>query len=145
MKNVFCGFNAKLALALLAVGALSSCYEKEELDKTPQKDPDPAKYFIQGNVTNAEDGTPLPSAKVTVGSDAQTLNADGYFITADLKNPGEYKVTSKLATFKPEVKAKVNGVEDNSVIANDKEIFLSAAKKSQKNHKIGLQNPKIGL
>ena len=104
MKNVFCGFNAKLALALLAVGTLSSCYEKEELDKTPQKDPDPAKYFIQGNVTNAEDGTALPGAAVTVDGAAQSLNADGYFITADLKKAGEYKVTSKLADFNDAVK-----------------------------------------
>lgn len=84
MKNVFRGLSAKLALALLAVGTMTSCYEKEELDKTPAPTPEPAKYYIQGNVLDVENGQPL-NAKVMVDGAAVTVT-NGYYrteVTAD--------------------------------------------------------------
>lgn len=77
MKNVFRGLSAKLALALLAVGTMTSCYEKEELDKTPAPTPEPAKYYIQGNVLDVENGQPL-NATVTVDGATVTVN-NGYY------------------------------------------------------------------
>lgn len=79
MKNVFRGLSAKLALALLAVGTMTSCYEKEELDKTPAPTPEPAKYYIQGNVLDVENGQPL-NATVTVDGATVTVN-NGYYRT----------------------------------------------------------------
>lgn len=79
MKNVFRGLSAKLALALLAVGTMTSCYEKEELDKTPAPTPEPAKYYIQGNVLDVENGQPL-NATVTVDGAAVTVT-NGYYRT----------------------------------------------------------------
>ena len=79
MKNVFRGLSAKLALALLAVGTMTSCYEKEELDKTPAPTPEPAKYYIQGNVLDVENGKAL-NAKVTVAGNAVTV-VNGYYKT----------------------------------------------------------------
>ncbi len=79
MKNVFRGLSAKLALALLAVGTMTSCYEKEELDKTPAPTPEPAKYYIQGNVLDVENGQAL-NAKVTVAGQAVTVT-NGYYKT----------------------------------------------------------------
>lgn len=80
MKNVFRGLSAKLALALLAVGTMTSCYEKEELDKTPASTPDPAKYYIQGNVLDVENGQPL-KATVKVNGAAVEVSDNGYYRT----------------------------------------------------------------
>ena len=77
MKNVFRGLSAKLALALLAVGTMTSCYEKEELDKTPAPTPEAAKYYIQGNVLDVENGQPL-NAAVTVDGATVPVN-NGYY------------------------------------------------------------------
>ena len=84
MKNVFRGLSAKLALALLAVGTMTSCYEKEELDKTPAPTQEPAKYYIQGNVLDVENGKAL-NGTVTVDGAAVTVT-NGYYrteVTAD--------------------------------------------------------------
>ena len=79
MKSVFFGYSAKLALALLAVGAMTSCYEKEEVDKTPAPTPEPAKYYIQGNVLDVDNGQAL-NAKVTVDGVAVAVT-NGYYRT----------------------------------------------------------------
>ena len=65
MKNVFSGLGAKLALALLVVGTMTSCYEKEELNVEKTDDPIDPVYYIQGNVCDVETGKPL-EAKVTL-------------------------------------------------------------------------------
>ena len=103
MKSVFFGYSAKVALALLAVGTMTSCYEKEEVDKTPVVTPPAAKYYIQGNVSAAKTGAAL-RANVAVNGAAQSVNADGYYITGDLTKPGEYKVTAAMEDYLDAVK-----------------------------------------
>lgn len=116
MKSVFFGYSAKMALALLAAGAMTSCYEKEEVEKTPEKELPPAEYYIQGNVTSSETGEALPGASVAVNGAIQSLNGDGYFITDNLKNAGTYKVTASLADYYDAVKTvKLPPTEDGGV------------------------------
>lgn len=96
MKNVFRGLSAKLALALLAVGTLSSCYEKEELDKTPAPTPEAAKYYIQGNVLDVENGQPL-NATVTVDGAAVTVT-NGYYRT-EVAADKEITIVADMANY----------------------------------------------
>lgn len=86
MKSKLFGFGAKMALAAVAVcGMLTSCYEKEEIDATPSTTPDPAKYVIVGNLTDAATGAAVTSATVTIdGAAVAGPNADGYYSKEDL-------------------------------------------------------------
>ncbi|MGN0301840.1 MAG: DUF3869 domain-containing protein [Anaerotardibacter sp.] len=88
---------------MLAVGAMTSCYEKEEVDKTPEVTPPAAKYYIQGNVSAAKTGAALQAA-VAVNGAAQSVNTDGYYITGDLTKAGEYKVTAVMKDYLDAVK-----------------------------------------
>lgn len=80
MKSKFFGFNAKLALALLAVIGLTftSCYEsdKEDVNFPVTPLPDPV-YTIVGQVTDALTGRAISGASVALsGVDAQTTSTD---------------------------------------------------------------------
>lgn len=70
MKCKFFGATAKLAMAILAVGAMfTSCYDSENGDVTkPYKAPD-AVYTFVVTVTNGITGNPVTDAIVTVGTD----------------------------------------------------------------------------
>lgn len=70
MKCKFFGATAKLAMAILAVGAMfTSCYDSENGDVTkPYKAPD-AVYTFVVTVTNGITGNPVTDADVTVGTD----------------------------------------------------------------------------
>lgn len=69
MKCKFFGATAKLAMAILAVGAMfTSCYDSENGDVTkPYKAPD-AVYTFVVTVTNGITGNPVTDADVTVGT-----------------------------------------------------------------------------
>ncbi|WP_300905612.1 DUF3869 domain-containing protein [uncultured Bacteroides sp.] len=69
MKCKFFGATAKLAMAILAVGAMfTSCYDSENGDVTkPYKAPD-AVYTFVVTVTNGITGNPVTDADVTVGA-----------------------------------------------------------------------------
>lgn len=86
MKSKLFGFGAKMALAAVAVcGMFASCYEKEEIDATTPINPDPAKYVIVGNLTDAATGAAVTNATVTIdGSAVDGPNADGYYSKEDL-------------------------------------------------------------
>jgi hypothetical protein len=67
MRSKFLGINAKVALALLAVGSMfTSCYDTENGDVTaPYVAPD-AMYFITGQVTDALTNQPVAGVGITV-------------------------------------------------------------------------------
>lgn len=70
MKSKFFGLNAKLALAVLAVGTMfTSCYDSENGDVTkPYVAPD-AVYSFQGVVTNNITGEGVEGANVSISGD----------------------------------------------------------------------------
>lgn len=103
MKSKFFGFSAKLAFAVLAVGTmLSSCYEKGEVDATPNPKPGPAKYIVVGNVTNLKTGKALV-ATVTIDGAAVKVNENGYFEKSGL-TPGVHVVKAVMKNYFDAVK-----------------------------------------
>lgn len=90
MKSIFSGLSAKLALALLAVGSMTSCYEKEEVDVKEEVKPNPT-YYIVGNVTEASSGKALQVTVQVDGQDVQT-DGNGYYRT-------EVKVNDNVQSF----------------------------------------------
>lgn len=81
MKSIFSSLNAKLALAVLAVGTMfASCYDSENGDVTVNVKPDPAKYYIAGNVTNAETGEKLEGATITMNGERVTYTGSSFNI-----------------------------------------------------------------
>lgn len=92
MKSKLFGFNAKMALAALAVcGTFTSCYEKEEVDYVPTPTlPDP-EYAVVGSVYGKQaDGSqkPLENITVTLTQGANTVTAttdvNGFYMIEDL-------------------------------------------------------------
>ena len=78
MKSKFFGLNAKLALAVLAVGTMfTSCYDSENGDVTqPYQAPD-AVYTFTGTVTSQLTGKGVAGATVTFsGAVTGTVNTD---------------------------------------------------------------------
>lgn len=67
MKSKLFGLNAKLALAVLAVGTMfTSCYDSENGDVTKPYTPEKAVYTIVGTVSNDVTGAPVANATVTL-------------------------------------------------------------------------------
>lgn len=84
MKSNFLGISAKLALAILAVGAtFTSCYDSENGDVSKPYTPEPAKYVVTGYVTDFETGAAIEGATVTIGSTTATTTAGEYTITSN--------------------------------------------------------------
>ena len=75
MKSKFFSLNAKLALAVLAVGTMfTGCYDSENGDvNKPYVAPDPV-YYVAGTVTDLETGEALAA---TVSVDGKTATAVG--------------------------------------------------------------------
>ena len=98
MKCKFFGATAKLAMAILAVGAMfTSCYDSENGDVTkPYHAPDPV-YTISGTITDVETGEALDQAKVTVNGESVTLS-DGVYSTNKGKE-GENTVTVSMTGY----------------------------------------------
>lgn len=96
MKSKFFGFNAKLALALLAISGtmFTSCYESERDDISAPYTPPAALYTISGTVTDVVTGKAIEGATVSFSGAAtasKTTDAGGayYLIT---KNAGAYTI-----------------------------------------------------
>ena len=78
MKSKIFGLGAKLALAFLAVGTMTSCYDSENGDVTkPYVAPDPV-YKVGGTITDVETGAAL-NATVKVNGSAVTVT-DGVYL-----------------------------------------------------------------
>ena len=97
MKSIFSSLNAKLALAVLAVGTMfASCYDSENGDVTVNPKPDPAKYVIAGNLTDAATNAAVSpattSVTVTIDGTEVTVNNDGYFVKEDGLTAGSHVV-----------------------------------------------------
>ena len=97
MKSIFSSLNAKLALAVLAVGTMfASCYDSENGDVTVNPKPDPAKYVIAGNLTDAATSAAVSPATttvvVTIDGTEVTVNNDGYFVKEDGLAAGSHVV-----------------------------------------------------
>ena len=97
MKSIFSSLNAKLALAVLAVGTMfASCYDSENGDVTVTPKPDPAKYVIAGNLTDAATSAAVSPATttvvVTIDGTEVTVNNDGYFVKEDGLASGSHVV-----------------------------------------------------
>ena len=91
MKSKIFGLNAKLALAVLAVGTMfTGCYDSENGDvKKPYVAPDPV-YYIAGTVTDLNSGLPLP-ATVAVTGESASANTDA---------AGSYRLETTAGTGK---------------------------------------------
>lgn len=78
MKSNLFGYSAKLALAVLAVcGTMfTSCYESDDADKISLPGFGTPEYYVAGTITDANTGSLLSSATVTVdGANVVTDNA----------------------------------------------------------------------
>ena len=108
MKSKFFGLNAKLALAVLAVGTMfTSCYDSENGDVTqPYVAPNPI-YTFTGTVVNDVTGAPVEGASVTL-SGAATATA----VTTDEQGTYQFVLTP------------ANGITGsvNVVVANGKDV-----------------------
>ena len=83
MKSKLFGLGAKMALALLAVGmTVTSCYDSENVDIIQPDQPVAPKYYIAGNITDAETGDVVANAQVTITKGTETImdeNVSGAF------------------------------------------------------------------
>jgi len=100
-KSFFNGYNAKLALAVVALSGalLTGCYKDDGLDVNgPAGEitlPEPV-YTIAGNVLDAE--TLKPIAEAAVSGDATATVVNGGF-SVDVKDPKSYNLTVKAAGY----------------------------------------------
>ena len=107
MKSKFFGLNAKLALAVLAVGTMfTSCYDSENGDVVKPYEPADAVYYVAGTVTDVETGAAL-NAEVTVNGVAATITDGNYSAKGQV---GENTVSVKMAGYNNDqpVERKVN-------------------------------------
>lgn len=80
MRSYFLGFNAKLALMLIAIcGMFAGCYEKDEID-VPAPSTQAPQYYVGGLVIDAETGAPLSGATVTDGTASGTTDTNGKYV-----------------------------------------------------------------
>lgn len=98
MKSKFFGLNAKLALAVLAVGTMfTGCYDSENGDVVKPYEPLPAAYYVAGTITDLETGEGL-AATVTVDGQAVTASAGGAY-SIELTTPGEKTLTVEMTGY----------------------------------------------
>lgn len=119
MKSKFFGLNAKLALAVLAVGTMfTSCYDSENGDVTqPYQAPD-AVYTFTGTVTSQLTGKGVANATVTFsGAVTETVKTDA---------TGTYQyTTTDVAAGQTAVNIVVSGKDfdnTNATVAGFKQI-----------------------
>lgn len=107
MKSKFFGLNAKLALAVLAVGTMfTSCYDSENGDVVKPYEPADPVYYVAGTITDVETGEPL-NAQVTVNGVAATITDGNYSASGQV---GENTVSVTMAGYNNDqpVERKVN-------------------------------------
>lgn len=81
-SKLFSLINAKLALAVLAVGVMfTSCYDSENGDVTKPYQPLPAAYYVVGTVTDLQTGSPLQANVKVNGIEASVVDGN-YTATA---------------------------------------------------------------
>ena len=98
MKSIFSSLNAKLALAVLAVGTMfASCYDSENGDVTVTPTPEP-KYVISGNITDGATGKAITTAVVTINN--ETVDASKGYIYKEYNAAGEYTVSVAAEGYK---------------------------------------------
>ena len=81
MKSIFSSLNAKLALAVLAVGTMfTSCYDSENGDVTIPTEPAKPTYTVNGVVTDFKTGEAIEGATVTIAAvGTATTDATGSY------------------------------------------------------------------
>lgn len=81
MKSKFLGFNASLALILIAIcGVFAGCYEKEDLDVSKPGETTAPVYTILGAVQDGTNGGILAGVTVSIqGGDNVTTGANGVY------------------------------------------------------------------
>jgi len=94
MKSKFFGLNAKLALAVLAVGAMfTGCYDSENGDVTkPYVAPDPV-YTVSGTITDALSGAVITNATVSVSDSKGDLTWNNGTYSVQVNSSGSKTVT----------------------------------------------------
>ena len=98
MKSIFSSLNAKLALAVLAVGTMfASCYDSENGDVTVTPTPEP-KYVISGNITDGATGKAITTAVVTIND--EPVDATKGYIYKEYNAAGEYTVSVAAEGYK---------------------------------------------
>lgn len=100
MKRNFFGMNAKVALAVLAVcsTALTSCYEKEEIDTTKPVPAPAAIYFVAGSITDLTTGEAITPTTLTITGATETATPATSFKVKAAAN-ATVKVTVEKAGY----------------------------------------------
>lgn len=100
MKSKFFGLNAKLALAVLAVGTMfTGCYDSENGDVTkPYVAPDPV-YTVSGTVTDALTGGAIENATVTVSDNKGEVEWKEGTYSVQVNSSGSKTVTVEAAGY----------------------------------------------
>ena len=110
MKSKFFGLNAKLALAVLAVGTMfTGCYDSENGDVVKPYEPLPAAYYVMGTITDATTGAALADATVTVNGTSVELNSSA-----------SYSVEGQSGTNT--VTVQLNGYNEDAVVTRTVDI-----------------------
>lgn len=125
MKSFFSGVSAKLALAVLAAGAMfTSCYDSENGDVTV-KLPQPAKYVISGNITDGATGDAITTATVTI--DGAAVDATKGYIYAE-SSVGDHTVAVSAPGYKDVQRVIKFGVAtDGSTVIGNADFVLYVA------------------
>ena len=98
MKSKLFGLGAKMALALLAVGmTVTSCYDSENVDIIQPDQPVAPKYYIAGNITDAETGDIVTNATVTIDGTAVTLTNGAFNQEVSVGDAGASFVVAVVA------------------------------------------------
>lgn len=98
MKSKLFGLGAKMALALLAVGmTVTSCYDSENVDIIQPDQPVAPKYYIAGNITDAETGDIVTNATVTIDGDEVTLTNGAFNKEVSVGDAGASFVVAVVA------------------------------------------------
>ena len=110
MKSKFFGLNAKLALAVLAVGTMfTGCYDSENGDVVKPYEPLPATYYVMGTITDATTGAALANAEVTVND-----------VPVELNEYASYSVEGQSGTNT--VTVQLNGYNEDAVVTRTVDI-----------------------
>ena len=121
MKSKFFGLNAKLALAVLAVGTMfTSCYDSENGDvNKPYVEPDPV-YYIAGTVTDLESGLPLAATVAVAGEEGNATATDA---------AGSYRLETTDGT--KTVTVTVTGAEAENYLPVERTVTIPAVEKGE--------------
>lgn len=119
MKSKFFGFNAKLALFLVAAcGTLTSCYEKEEITTTIDTSAKEVNYVISGSIANSTNLKGIEGATITVtgptaaGVKEAKADAKGLFSISYKFASDKVKASDVCGAYVVDVKAE--GYNDRS-------------------------------